>query len=273
MKKLKSTKFNLPAHLSSALAPVLLGRVSLGTAAIAAPCTGPGAPANTQTKCLTAIPITGSQLKSFDISFVNPDRAEYYLGDRSTKAVDIIDTRHLKFVRTAGLDKPFRGIVLNNAGTGVNNAASGPAGVASHGRWLYAGDGDSTLHVIDLDSPPASGTKQVLSTGGSFRVDEMALTTHGELLIAANNADDPSFVTLFSANGDAAVRTVAPILRITVDPAILPAGLGLGIEAPACDPPPKSLFTSIPVIANNPPGCNYGQFGGPLNFHRRLLGS
>ena len=271
MKKLKSTKFNLPAYLSSALAPVLFGLVSLATAAIAAPCTGPGAPANTQTKCLTAIPITGSQLMSFDISFVNPDRAEYYLGDRSTKGVDIIDTRHLKFVRTAGIDKLFRGIVLNTAGTGVNNAASGPAGVASHGRWLYAGDGDSTLHVIDLDSPPASETKQVLSTGGSFRVDEMALTTDGELLIAANNADDPSFVTLFSANGDAAVSTVAPILRITIDPAILPTGFGLGIEQPAWDPQTKRFYTSIPVIANNPPGCNYGQFAPPVTCSGGLL--
>src|SRR5690349_8884706 len=222
MKKLNSTRIR-------SLAPALLGLVSLAPA-VAAPCTGPGAPSNTETKCLTAIPITGSQLKSFDISFVNPERAEYYLGDRSTKGVDIIDTRHLKFVRTAGLDKPFQGIVLNGAGTAVNNAASGPAGVTAHGRWLYAGDGDSTLHVIDLESAPSSETKQVISTGGTKRVDEMALTTDGKLLITANNADDPSFLTLFSANGDAAASTVSQIMRITVDPTILPTGFGLGIE-------------------------------------------
>ena len=241
-----------------ALAPALLGVVSL-TPAIAAPCTGPGAPTNTETKCLTAIPITGSQLKSFDISFVNPERAEYYLGDRSTKGVDIVDIRHLKFVRTAGLDKPFQGIVLNSKGTAVNNAASGPAGVATHGRWLYAGDGNSTLHVIDLESDPKSETKQVIPTGGSLRVDEMALTSDGKLLIAANNADDPSFVTLFSANGDSGASTVTPIMRITVDPSILPVGFGLGIEQPAWDPQTKRFYTSIPTIANNPPGCNYGQ--------------
>src|SRR6266849_10863822 len=173
------------------------------------PCQGPGAPATIQTKCLTAIAIPGIQLKSFDISFVNPDRAEYYLADRASKGVDIIDTDDLKFKRTAGLDKPFQGIVLNTAKTAVNNNASGPAGVVSHGRWLYAGDGDSSVHVIDLDAPPASATKQVISTGGTLRVDEMDLTTDGKLLLAANNADDPSFVTLFSANGDAEVSTVA----------------------------------------------------------------
>ena len=268
-----STNGHLLTYLADGFVPALLGVLSLAATgiAVAAPCTGPGAPSNAQTKCLTAVTIPGSQLKSFDISFVNPERAEYYLGDRSAKGVDIIDTRHLKFVRTAGLDKPFQGIVLNMAGTAVNNAKSGPAGVASHGRWLYAGDGDSTLHVIDLDSPPASETMQVLSTGGSSRVDEMALTTDGELLIAANNADDPSFLTLFSANGDSAVSTVTSIMKIKVDPAILPTGFGLGIEQPAWDPRTKRFYTSIPTIANNPSGCNYGQLAGPITCSGGLL--
>jgi hypothetical protein len=222
-------------YLSRALAPAFLAIVFLAATgiAVAGPCTGPGATSNTQPRCLTAIPIPNTQLKSFDISFVNPERAEYYLGDRSTKGVDIIDTRHLQFVRTAGLDRPFKGIVLNGTGTGVNNAKSGPAGVAAHGRWLYAGDGNSTLHVIDLDASPASATKQVLSTGGMFRVDEMALTTDGKLLLTANNADDPPFASFFSANGDEGQSNVQLLSTITVDNAILPAGFGLSIEQPA----------------------------------------
>lgn len=257
---------------SRALAPVWFGIVFLATGiAVAGPCTGPGAPSNTQTKCLTAIPIPGTQLKSFDISFVNPDRGEYYLGDRSTKGVDVIDTRHLKFVRTAGTDKPFQGIVLNGAGTAVNNAASGPAGVAAHGRWLYAGDGNSTLHVIDLDAPASSATKQVISTGGSFRVDEMALTTDGKLLLAANNADDPPFATFFSANGDEGQSNVQALSKITVDSTILPSGFGLSIEQPAWDPQTKRFYTSIPIIANDPPGCNYGQLAGTVTCSGGLL--
>jgi hypothetical protein len=256
---MKFQRRNFRKHLVSAVAPAMLGLTGLTitSMAAAAPCQGPGAIANTQTKCLTAIAIDGAQLTSFDISFVNPERAEYYLGDRSTMGVDIIDTQHLKFVRTAGLDKPFQGVVIVSGR--VNNAKSGPAGVASHGRWLYAGDGNSTLHVIDLDSPPASETKQVISTGGSFRVDEMALTTDGKFLIAANNADDPSFVTLFAANGDSGSSAVTAIQKTFVDPAILPIGFGLGIEQPAWDPKTKRFYTSIPIIANNPVGCNFGQ--------------
>jgi hypothetical protein len=62
--------------------------------ALAGPCTGPGAPATTQTKCLTAVQIPGNPLRSFDISFVSPDRAEDYLADRSNAGIDIIDTQH-----------------------------------------------------------------------------------------------------------------------------------------------------------------------------------
>src|ERR1700730_10788927 len=229
-----------------------------------AQCQGPGAPTTTETKCLTAIAIPGVQLKSFDISFVNPEREEYYLADRASKGVDIIDTRHLTFKRTVGLDQPFKGLVLNPAGTAVIGAVSGPAGVVSHERWLYAGDGDSTIHVIDLDAPSASATKQVLSTGGKKRVDEMDITTDGKLLLAANNADDPPFATLFSANGDASVSSVFKILTITVDPTILPPGFGLGIEQPAWDPKTMRFYTSIPIIADNPAGCNYGQMVGPI---------
>jgi hypothetical protein len=208
---------------------------------------------------------------SFDISFVNPDRNEYYLADRSTKGVDVVDINRLRFVRTAGLDKPFKEIVLNSAGTAVNNANSGPAGVVAHGRWPYAGDGDSTVHVIDLEARSGNETKQVVPSGGTKRVDEMALTSDGKLLLAANNADDPPFATLFHANGDSGVSGVSEIIRITVDPTILPPGFGLGIEQPAWDPTTKRFYTSIPTIANNPSGCNYGQLAGPITCSGGLL--
>jgi hypothetical protein len=250
---------------SGAVASAVLGAAAL-TPAAAAPCTGPGAPATPQTKCLTAIAIPGVAIRSFDISWVNPFRAEYYLGDRSSTGVDVIDTRTLTYKRTI---TGFKGVVLNSNGT-VNNNLSGPAGVTSHGRWLYAGDGDSTLKVIDLDAP-ANPIKQIISTGGKFRVDEMALTTDGKLLIAANNADDPTFATLFAANGDNAVSNVTAIIKISVDPTILPPGFGLSLEQPAWDPTTKRFYTSVPLIANNPTGCNYGQLSGAITCQGGLL--
>src|ERR1700720_389640 len=129
-----------------------------------AACTGPGAPTTTETKCVTGIAIPGNPLRSFDISWVNPDRAEYYLGDRSNAGIDIIDTEHNTFKRRLG---GFTGVVLNTAGTAVNNNLSGPDGVTSHGRWLYGGDGNSTLKVFDLLAPTASALKQSVPTGGA----------------------------------------------------------------------------------------------------------
>lgn len=238
------TKYCRPAALSAAVSLAATG------AALAAPCTGPGAPPTTQTECLTAVQVPGNPLRSFDISWVNPDRAEYYLGDRSNAGIDIISTKDNTFKRTI---PGFVGIKLLGTGA-VDNNHSGPDGVTSHSRWLYAGDGDSTLKVIDLNAPTASAIKQSIPTGGTTRVDEMALTTDGKLLLAANNAEDPPFGTLFRANGDASTSNVSIITKITVDPAIIPAGLGLSIEQPTWEPKTARFYVSIPQI-NVPPGC------------------
>jgi hypothetical protein len=218
-------------------------------------------------RCLTAIQIPGNPLRSFDISWVNEDRSEYYLSDRSNAGIDVIDTQSNTFKRTiAG----FVGVKVNATGT-VNNNISGPDGVTSHGRWLYAGDGDSTVHVIDLEAPAQSATQQIVSTGGTTRVDEMALTWDGMVLLAANNAEDPPFATLFAANGDIGVSSVHAIGRIIVDPAIVPPGFGLSLEQPTWEGRTERFYVSIPVIANNPVGCNYGQLIGPITCDGGML--
>jgi hypothetical protein len=255
----------MPRGFSKATLLASVGAMSLASGvALADPCQGPGAPTTTQTQCLTAVQIPGNPLRTFDISWVDPDRAEYYLGDRSNKGIDIVDTQNLVFKRRLG---GFVGVALvpgsvtpaNPNGT-VDNNHSGPDGVVSHGRWLYAGDGNSTLKVFDLNAPTVSAQKASISTGGTTRVDEMALTTDGELLLAANNAEDPPFGTLFAANGDAPTNHTAIITKILVDPTIIPPGNGLSIEQPTWDPKTKRFYVSVPQIANNPTGCT---FGGP----------
>jgi hypothetical protein len=154
----------------------------------------------------------------------------------------------------------------------VNNNISGPDGVTSHGTWIYAGDGDSTLKVIDLHLFPPNGIVQSISTGGTTRVDEMALTLDGTLLLAANNAEDPPFATLFHANGDSTgPSNVSKIIKVTVDPAIIPSGAGLSLEQPTWEPSTQRFWTSIPVIADNRPGCNHGQFPGAITCDGGVL--
>src|SRR5262249_50297649 len=143
--KLAPRRTRLAAILA---APMLFGAVSLATSGAAlAQCTGPGAPTTTQTKCLTAVQIPGNPLQSYDISWVNPNRAEYYLADRSNAGIDVINTQNLTFKRTI---PGFVGIVLNAAGTAVDNNHSGPDGVVSHATSLYPPDAATTLNALHL---------------------------------------------------------------------------------------------------------------------------
>ena len=254
---------------SLAAVPLIVGAAFLlGAGPAFAACTGPGAPTDTQTRCLTAVQIPGVALRSFDISWVNPDRAEYYLADRSNAAIDIIDTQRNTFKRQL---PGFVGAVVNPTTHAVNNAVSGPDGVTTHGRWLYAGDGDSTLKVFDLMGPTATALKASIATGGTTRVDEMALTTDGTLLLAANNAEDPPFATLFAANGDNARNSTRILARVIVSNTVVPAGFGLSLEQPVWDPKTGRFYVSIPVIANNPSGCNVDSNSGPITCDGGLL--
>src|SRR5256886_6680067 len=261
----KSVSTNRRQHMSArftfrkSIAAMLAAPALVGAGTAYAACTGPGAPTNTETKCLTAVQIPGNPLRSYDISWVNPHRAEYYLADRSNAGIDIIDTRHLTFKRFLGKGL-FVGVKLNAAGTAVNNDISGPDGVVTHGRWLYAGDGDSTLKVFDLDGPDALA-QAPLFTGGTTRVDEMALTTDGELLLTVNNAEDPPYANLFAANGDRNHSSVREITKITISATAFPGTPG--IEQPTWDPKTKRFYVSVPILGK-PGGCGTATCDGGL---------
>ena len=239
----KEIKWLCVAGALAVFAPSQVFAASCGPIANTAP---------TKTKCVTTIDIPGNPLRSYDISWVDAARSEYYLGDRSNKGIDVIDTKTLKFKRTIG---GFAGAVLKPNNT-INNAVSGPDGVVTHGRWLYAGDGDSTMKVIDLNDMK-SPIKATLATGGKTRVDELDVTTDGKFILAANNAEDPPYATLFSGNGDAATNSVKILAKIVIKDSVVPAGAELALEQPAWDNATKRFYTSIPVIANNPANCNF----------------
>ena len=122
--------------------------------------------------------VPGEPLSSFDIGIVN-DAGIYALADRSNKGVDLIEAATGKFVgRVTG----FTG--FNKA---AGSSAGGPDGLVAVGTdQLWAGDGDSTVKVIDLKSRAIIHT---IATGGSKRVDEMAYDPTDHLVIVVNNAE------------------------------------------------------------------------------------
>jgi hypothetical protein len=94
---------------------------------------------------------------------------------------------------------------------------------------------------------------QSISTGGSFRVDEMAYSPASHQVLAANNADSPAYGNLFNTtNGGPPVTLFVggPVNPITI-PGQNPAG---GMEQPAWNPKTGTCFVSIPTFNGTDPG-------------------
>lgn len=200
-------------HISSLLLPAAALLLSSGAADAAS------------MQRVDTLRVPGDPLASFDIGIVN-DAGIYALTDRSNKSVDLIDAATGKFLgRVAG----FTG--FNKA---AGSAVSGPDGVIAVGNeQLWAGDGDSTVKIIDLKSRAITDT---ISTGGQKRVDEMAYDPRDHLVIVVNNADKPPFVTFISS------ETHKVLGKIVLDHA------SDGAEQPAWDPVTGKVYLTIPVI-------------------------
>src|SRR3954466_306555 len=104
-----------------------------------------GAASAADLKQVATIPIPGEPLISYDISYIDQAGQKLYLADRSNKGVDVYDLAANKF---AGRVSGFVGAVLKPDGK-VNSDKSGPDGVIVIGDEIWAGDGDSTIKVID----------------------------------------------------------------------------------------------------------------------------
>lgn len=221
-----------PGYLAALAA--LLGAVSAGPA-LATPYSLltviaiPGTAGNVQ---------PGKALTSFDISFFDPSTGIDYIADRSNASVDMISGSTLKVVGQA------TGFTGQGATTSVSGA-DGVLAVTSGGTTtLFAGDGNSTLKVFNVTNPAAPTLLQTISTGGSFRVDEMAFSPATNQVLAANNADAPAFATLFSTS-----PTPVTIAHTNISiPGALPTD---GMEQPVWNPKTGTFFVSIPAFAGD----------------------
>src|SRR2546428_5545564 len=177
---------------------------------------------------IALITVPGSPLTSFDISFVERSSQTYYLADRSNKAIDIFDAASNTYeTRVSGF-----------VGFTGNNDTSGPDGVVVvHDRdELWAGDGNSTVKVIDLRT---NTIVKSISTGGTARADELAYDQKDKLILIANDADAPPFASLIDT------QTRAVVARIPLDDATN------GVEQPVWDPQTHLFYMSIPPIGAN----------------------
>ena len=177
-------------------------------------------------------------LGGFDISFVDPKLGLYVLADRTNASVDFFNARDDTFIGRVG---GFKGVVLNPTTGAADNGLSGPDGVTIVGhKEVWAGDGDSTLKVIDLASFKVVDT---ISTGGTNRVDEMAWDSADHIIAVANNADTPPFVTMIDTD------THKILKKIVFDGTNgTPDATATGIEQPQWSRETGMFYVSVPQI-------------------------
>jgi hypothetical protein len=170
----------------------------------------------------------------FDISWVDQTMHTYYLGDRSNAAVDVVNATTGTFVKQIKATPAFAGATGNNSTSGPNGVVTGTVGTQD---CLFAGDGPSRVVSFAL---PAGTQVSSVKTGGMFRADEMAFDPKDDLLLVANNADTPPFVTLIS---------VSKTCALTIGKKISFTTATNGAEQAAWDPATQRFYMSVPSIS------------------------
>ncbi|HEX4172405.1 MAG TPA: hypothetical protein VHY82_08005, partial [Acetobacteraceae bacterium] len=205
----------------------------------------PPAPDVSQSTCSQ-----GTGLGAFDISFVDPKSGFYVLSDRTNAAVDFFDASDDTYVGRVG---GFQGVKCSTTTPSTaNNNISGPDGVIIVGsKEVWAGDGDSTLKVIDIATFSLTATIPVTDPTDptvKMRVDEMAWDSRDHILAAANNANTPPFITLVNTD------THAILGQIVFDTKPGHAGVDAqnGIEQPQWSPSTGLFYVSVPQVGPDP---------------------
>lgn len=188
-------------------------------------------------KMLTTISVPNVPPKegsfTYDIGWVDPGTHRYYLADRVNKGIDVIDTATNAYLTTlaAGKFAGFKG----------NPDTAGPDGLLlipeTHELWV--GDNPSQVKVVDQMSGAVLAS---ISTGGKNRADELAYDPQDHLILIANDADDPPFLTFISTTSRAVVGKIA-----------YPNATN-GLEQPVWNPANGMFYQNVPATKENPGG-------------------
>jgi hypothetical protein len=204
-------------------------------------------------RLLSSVPVpvtdtnTTGGMFSFDISYVDPATGDYFLADRSNKAVEKVSAESIVTqIRPTGMHAPFAGI----SPPAFSTATAGPNGVVAAFPWLFVTDAPSRVLSFDLrQNPPLTVGDVTTMAGDPTRADELAYDPRDGLILAINNASTPPFGTLISVNQATGALTV--VKNIPLDAA---HGVDAqnGAEQPIWDPGTKKFYLSIPQIGANP---------------------
>ncbi len=204
-------------------------------------------------------------LGSFDISWVDTSINRYFLADRSLNQVDVIET---------GTNPPGAHTTIGHgdfAGLQSSNDISGPNGVltllngSTHELWVGdapageqpalcgtqfpSGAALTRCSTVKIFNAESGGTPTIISTRGSARADELCFDPKDSLVLVANDADTPAFITFIST------ETHAIKLQIAIPEA------SNGIEQCQWSPRTGMFYLNIPDVGgagdDKTPGAVY----------------
>jgi hypothetical protein len=145
-----------------------------------------------------------SVLNGFDISYVDPSVGEYFLADSTDKAILAINlfTKAATFLAQGD----FNGAPATCA---VPHACNGPDGVLTvhtpTGVEIWAGNYPSNVKIVDY---PSGNVTTISIPNGSFRTDEGCWDPEDHLVLFANDADSPPFISFISTDSHAIVKQI-----------------------------------------------------------------
>jgi hypothetical protein len=206
------------------------------------------------------VTVPGTPLTSFDISWVDKDLNLFLLADRSNVSVDVFAIQVNPSVNK--IFGSFAGNVAAASCGGLANVCSGPNGIITlnnpnlaAGKELWVGDGPTNDPVCGGGGLICSTVKvfntaalrtHTISTNGSFRADELCFAPPDGpdrptgLVLIANDADSPPFVSLIATDGAFAYKVVQRISFPTATN---------GIEQCQWDPGTARFYLNIPEIS------------------------
>jgi len=190
------------------------------------------------------IAVPGAPLLRYDISFVDEALGIYILADRSNAGVDVFSVVGRQFLFRVGGFAGFHG----------SNDTAGPNGLLTvNHRQIWAGDGNnatdgtlSSVKVIDLLTQKIVDT--IVIPNGKARADEMAFDPVDQILLVANDADSPPFITFISTRpGHKVLKQIS-----------FPEATN-GIEQSQWSPDTGLFYLNLPEVAPNGPATGEGQ--------------
>src|SRR6516225_3853627 len=202
----------------------------------------------------SAIHVPGNPITSSDIAWADSGTKRYYFADRSNFGVDVIDAEKDVWVgRVGGMAGPL----TSGGGTTTTNGP-GPNGVVvTPLKTLWAGDGNSTVQVadVDQDSPTylqildSVSTARPVCDGGTAtthycgRADELDYDPIDHIILIANNAPLSVTVPHVSVDPYATFINADPPYNVLGHITFVGAG---GLEQPRWDDQTKRFLITVP---------------------------